>query len=72
MTIFSLDILNNSIKQAIKKKYKDVTLVARDTDASLAGTKYSEGMFVSFGRTSGLTISLSHSLFFIIAELQPE
>lgn len=54
MCLVSPDILDNSVRQAIKSKYKDVPSVSLASSASLHGTKYTEGMFVSLGTTSGL------------------
>lgn len=54
VSLVSLDILDNSVKQAIRLKYKDVKTVSLATTVILHGTKYSEGMFVSVGSTSGL------------------
>lgn len=48
------DILDNSIKQALKRKYTNVMSVCLTTTITRHGTTYSEGMFVSFGSTSGL------------------
>lgn len=54
VSLVSLDILDNSVKKAIRHKYKDVKTVSLATSVILHGTKYSEGMFVSVGSTSGL------------------
>lgn len=54
VSLVSVDILDNTIKQAIRLKYKDVLAVSLATSVFLHGTKYSEGMFVSVGSTSGL------------------
>lgn len=54
VSLVSLDILDNSVKKAIRLKYKDVKTVSLATNVILHGTKYSEGMFVSVGSTSGL------------------
>jgi len=54
VSLVSLDILDDSFKKAIKIKYKDVKTVSLATSVILHGTKYSEGMFVSVGSTSGL------------------
>lgn len=54
VSLVSLDVLDDSVKKAIRLKYKDVKNVSLATSVILHGTKYSEGMFVSFGSTSGL------------------
>lgn len=50
----SLDILEFSVKTVIQRKYNNVEIVRLASTACLHGTTYSEGMFVSFGQTSGL------------------
>lgn len=54
VSFVSPDILDNSVKQAIKLKYKDVASMSLATSVSLHGTQYAEGMFLSIGTTSGL------------------
>lgn len=54
VSLVSLVILDNSVKQAIRLKYKDVKTVSLTTSVILHGTKYSEGMFVSVGSTNVL------------------
>lgn len=54
VSVVSPVILDNSVKQAIRLKYKDLKSVSLATSVTLHGTKYSEGMFVSVGNTSGL------------------
>ncbi|XP_051786106.1 uncharacterized protein LOC127528849 [Erpetoichthys calabaricus] len=53
-TNVSLNILEISTKTAIQSKYKNVESVGLTSAVSLHGTKYSEGMFLSFGHKSGL------------------
>lgn len=47
------DALEHSLRQ-IQLKYGNISLVSLSTHACLYGTKYSEGMFLSVGHTSGL------------------
>lgn len=54
VTNVSPDILDFSIKTAIQRKYNTVKSVGLTSSASLHGTKYTEGMVVSFGQTCGL------------------
>lgn len=54
VSLVSLDILDNSVKKAIRLKYKNVKTVSLATSVILHGTKHSEGMFVSVGSTSEL------------------
>lgn len=54
VTNVSPDILEFSVRTAVQKKYSGVESVGLASTACLHGTKYSEGMFVSFGQTSGL------------------
>ncbi len=42
------------MRQAIEHKYGNLDTVFLSTHASIYGTKYSEGMFLSVGQTSGL------------------
>lgn len=46
--------LEHSMRQAVELKYGNICLVSLATHACLYGTKYSEGMFLSVGHTSGL------------------
>lgn len=50
----SLDIFATSLKQVIKKKCGHHDSICVATTAYMHGTRYTEGMFVSFGNTSGL------------------
>lgn len=54
VSVVSPDILDSGIKQAIKRRYKDVASVSLAETFCLHGTTYSEEMFVSVGSTSGL------------------
>uniref|UniRef100_A0A1A7ZZ25 Uncharacterized protein n=1 Tax=Nothobranchius furzeri TaxID=105023 RepID=A0A1A7ZZ25_NOTFU len=54
VSVVSPDILDYTVRKAIKSKYKDILSVSLASSASLHGTKYTEGMFVSLGTTSGL------------------
>lgn len=46
VSLVSLDILDDSVKQAIRLKHKDVNTVSLATSVTVHGTKYSEGMFL--------------------------
>lgn len=50
----SVDTLEHSMKQAIEDKFANITTVSLASHASLHGTKYAEGMFLSVGHTSGM------------------
>ncbi len=50
----SLDILASSVKQVIEKKCRTLSNVSLATNAYIHGTRYTKGMFVSVGSTSGL------------------
>lgn len=52
--IISPDALEHSMRRAVELKYGNISLVSLATHACLYGTKYSEGMFLSVGHTSGL------------------
>lgn len=52
----SLDILASSVKQVIEKKCRTLSSVSVATTAYIHGTRYTKGMFVSVGSTSGLTL----------------
>ena len=48
------DILDPSLKDTIKRKFRNVTAVSLAKTAFLHGTQYTQGMFLSTGSTSGL------------------
>ena len=50
----SIDILAASVKQVIEKKCRTLSSVSLATTAYIHGTRYTKGMFVSVGSTSGL------------------
>lgn len=53
----SLDVLAASVKQAVEQKFRTLSTlssVSLATTAFIHGTKYTKGMFVSIGSTSGL------------------
>lgn len=52
--VVSPDALEHSMRRAVELKYGNISLVSLATHACLYGTKYSEGMFLSVGHTSGL------------------
>lgn len=52
-TVFP-DILDPSVKDTIKRKFRNVTAVSLAKTAFLHGTRYTQGMFLSTGSTSGL------------------
>lgn len=60
IAVVSPDTLEHSMKQAVKLKYRNISLVSLSTHACLCGTKYSEGMFLSVGHTSGLPDFRNH------------
>ncbi|XP_036419954.1 uncharacterized protein LOC118803580 [Colossoma macropomum] len=74
VAVVSPETLEHSIKKAIELKYASITTISLATHACLHGTKYSEGMFLSVGHTSGLPdfgklvkiIIVSNSVSFII------
>lgn len=50
----SVDTLEHSMKRAIEDKFANITTVSLASHASLHGTQYAEGMFLSVGHTSGM------------------
>ena len=54
IAVVSPNTLEHPMKQAVELKYGNTTLVSLATHACLFGTKYSEGMILSVGHTSGL------------------
>ncbi|XP_034546085.1 uncharacterized protein LOC117817472 isoform X1 [Notolabrus celidotus] len=70
----SVDILTASVKQVIKKKFGTLSSVSLATTAFIHGTKYTKGMFVSIGSTSGLpdfckvvhVLLVCNKLFFVV------
>lgn len=70
----SLDILTASVKQVIENKFRTLSSVQLATTAFIHGTKYTKGMFVSIGSTSGLPdfckivhmLLVSNKLFFVV------
>lgn len=53
----SVDMLASSVKQVMEKKFTTLRSVSMATTAYIHGTQYTKGMFVSFGSTSGLTLT---------------
>ncbi len=54
VAVVSPDTLGHSVRKAIEHKYGNLDTVFLSTHASIYGTKYLEGMFLSLGQTSGL------------------
>ncbi len=51
VAVVSPDTLEHSVRQAIEHKYGNLDTVFLSTHASIYGTMYSEGMFLSVGQT---------------------
>lgn len=54
VSVLSTECLDLSFKLAVKSKYSNVTSISVASSACIYGTRYSEGMFLSVGYTSGL------------------
>lgn len=53
-SVVSVDILDVAIREALRSKFKDLNSVSLTSTVYLNGTKYSKGMVLSVGQTSGL------------------
>lgn len=54
ISVVALHCLDSSVKSTIKSQFSSVTTVSLATNATIHGTKYTRGMFLSAGSTSGL------------------
>lgn len=54
VSVLSTECLDLAFKLAVKSKYANVTSISVASSACICGTRYSEGMFLSVGHTSGL------------------
>lgn len=70
VSTISADILDPSVKDTIRRKFRNVTAVALTKTVFLHGTQYTQGMFLSSGSTGGLP-DLGKIVHMLIVENNP-